>query len=279
MSGTWLTPRIDLTLAGDVLGTAAASHEIDVGDGTLHVAASGNGREIVMLHGWTLDHRNWAPQLSLGHHARLVMPDRRGFGQSTAPADLGREWQDIDHLAGDAPFMLVGLSQGALVALDYARHRPERLAGLVLVGAPLHDAVPHDPEDDLLPRGQYAAMIAEGALAAMKAQWRQHPLTRILPVAQPLLDAMLDRYDGRDLLTAQTPMTITADDIAALPMPVLAVAGAGDMPWRRRVADFIGAAAPDGRTVLIEGAGHLCNLDQPARFNALLQDFSIPLFH
>ncbi len=262
-----------------MLRIAAASRNIDVGDGALHIAVAGNGREMVMLHGWTLDHRNWTPQRPLAEQARLVMPDRRGFGRSTAPANLAREWQDIDHLVEGERFVLVGLSQGASVALDYARRRPERLAALVLVGAPLHDAVPHDSDEDALPRSYYSTMVTGGQLDAMKAEWRQHPLTRCSPAARVLLDAMLDSYDGRDLRAPQQAVTIPEADIAALPMPVLAIAGAEDMPWRRRVADFIGATAPHGRTVLIEGAGHLCNLDQPARFNALLHDFTSPLFH
>lgn len=262
-----------------MLRIAAASRNIDVGDGTLHVALAGKGREMVMLHGWTLDHRNWAPQLPLAEQERLVMPDRRGFGQSTAPAGLALEWRDIDRLVEGDRIVLIGLSQGASVALDYARRRPERVAGLVVVGAPLHDVVPHDSDEDALPRSYYSTMVAEGQLDAMKAEWRQHPLTRISPAAQPMLDAMLDSYDGRDLRAVQQPIAITAHDLAALPMPVLAIAGDDDMPWRRRVADFIGATSPSGRTVIIEGAGHLCNLDQPMRFNALLRDFTSPLFH
>ncbi len=262
-----------------MLEAAAAERDVDVGDGTLCVSVAGHGGEIVMLHGWTLDRRNWAPQLPIADAARLVMPDRRGFGQSTAPADLAREWQDIDHLVERERFVLVGLSQGASVALDYARRRPDRLAGLVLVGAPLHGAVAHDHEEDVLPRSRYAAMVAAGRLAAMKAEWRAHPLTRTSPTAGPLLAAMLDSYDGRDLRAVQAAITITAADIAALPMPVLAMAGAQDTAWRRRVAAFIGATAPLGGVVSITDAGHLCNLDNPAHFNAVLADFLTLILH
>jgi pimeloyl-ACP methyl ester carboxylesterase len=275
--GIWPKSRIDLIGASAMRQAVEALRDVDVGDGTLRVVEAGRGGEVVMLHGWTLDHRNWIPQMPLAAIARLVVPDRRGFGQSSAPADVVREWEDVDHLVARDRFVLVGLSQGGTVALDYARRRPERLAGLVLVGAPLHDAVPHDGAQDVLPRQRYAAMIAAGQLAAMKAEWQQHPLTRTEPAARPLLAAMLDGYDGRDLLAAQAPVMIGADDLAALPMPVLAIAGAWDMPWRRRVAAFIGATAPAGRTISIERAGHLCNLDQPASFNARLRDFILPL--
>lgn len=253
--------------------------DVDVGDGVLHTLVAGTGPDMVLLHGWTLDHRSWLPQHPLADRARLVMPDRRGFGRSTAPPDLAREWRDVDRLARAGRFVLVGLSQGASVALDYARHRPERLSALVLVGAPLHGVVPQGDDERDIPRPRYADMIRAGRLAAMKADWATHELIEAAEPARPLLDAMLEDYDGRDLLAAPAPITIGRDDIAALPMPVLAVAGAGDTAWRRRVAAFIGATAPAGRVIGVDDAGHLCNLDNPVQFNAILADLLVSLPH
>ncbi|OYY90990.1 MAG: hypothetical protein B7Y45_04655 [Sphingomonas sp. 28-66-16] len=260
----------------DPLGSAIM---IDVDGGALAAVVAGAGPELVMLHGWTLDHRNWQPQLTLADRFRMVMPDRRGFGHSTAPADLAREWRDVDRVAGEDRFVLIGLSQGASVALDYARHRPERLAALVLVGAPLHNVVVDDLDEEILPRARYAAMVGAGELAAMKIEWAAHPLVRTNPDARPLLEAMLASYDGRDLTVAPRAIAITGADITALPMPVLAIAGAGDTGWRRRVAQFIGATAPHGHVVIIDDAGHLCNLDNPHAFNTILSDFLTPILH
>lgn len=253
--------------------------EVDVGDGALHAFTAGVGRDVVMLHGWTLDHRCWLPQLPLASAMRLVLPDRRGFGRSSAPADLAREWRDIDHLVGTEDFVLVGLSQGASVALDYARHRPGRLKALVLVGAPLHGVVPHRESEPAIPRDRYADLVRAGQLPAMKADWATHPLVDTTDAAAPLLAAMLDDYDGRDLLAGLAPIEISEADIAALTMPVLAIAGVGDTGWRRQVATFIGRTAPDGRVAAIDDAGHLCNLDNPARFNAILADLFSAILH
>jgi pimeloyl-ACP methyl ester carboxylesterase len=252
--------------------------QVNVGDGSLPTLVAGSGTDVVMLHGWTLDHRCWLPQLPLAEEARLLLPDRRGFGHSSAPADLTREWQDIDRLAANAPFVLVGLSQGASVALDYARRRPERLIALVLVGAPLHGVVPRGDSEEPIPRAEYSDMLRAGRLGAMKEAWAQHALVRASRAASPLIAAMLDDYDGRDLLAGFAPIEISGDDVAALSMPVLAIAGSSDTAWRRRVAAFIADTAPHGRFARIGDAGHLCNLDNPAWFNALLADFlsSVP---
>lgn len=263
----------------DGVRDAVMETTVDVGDGLLHVAVAGTGVDMVMLHGWTLDHRNWLPQLPLAETMRLVMPDRRGCGRSTAPSDLANEWHDVDRLARRERFVLVGLSQGASVALDYARHRPERLLALVLVGAPLNDVVPHEPCDELLPRARYAEMAHAGQLTAMKRAWSNHALVRRTASAAPLVDAMLADYDGRDLLAPPSQIAVSHAEIAALPMPVLAVAGTRDTAWRRRVCDFIGTTAPKGRVVSIADAGHLCNLDNPAQFNAVLANLVATLRH
>lgn len=253
-------------------GAAPAAVTFDVEGGTIHALVAGAGPDLVMLHGWTLDHRLWLPQLPLADRARLVLPDRRGCGRSSAPPDLGGEWRDVAAFGGTEPVVLVGLSQGATVALDAARRQPDRIAALVLAGAPLHGVVPRAAMEADVPHEHYVDLARAGELATMKADWALHPLTRTNAAAGPLRDAMLRDYDGRDLLAPSRPVAITAADIARLPMPVVAMAGTGDTAWRRRVAAFIAATAPRGRLVEIDDAGHLCNLDNPGRFNAVLAE-------
>lgn len=267
------------SLAADRVTVQAANQntgpvviDVNVGDGIVRCHRSGTGPHLVFLHGWTLDHRSWTPQSPLNRQFTLIMPDRRGFGQSTAPANLDQEWQDVDRLTPAERFVLIGMSQGASVALDYARQRPGRVAALMLVGAPLHGVIANAEEEYPIPRDRYATRVQQGDLASMKADWRRHPLAQVSYAAQPLLDAMLNDYDGRDLLAPSSTIAISADDIRALPMPVLAVTGDDDTPWRRRVSHFIGDNAPQGRVVSIKGAGHLCNIDNPTRFNELLAE-------
>ena len=110
----------------------ASVDEVEVEGGTLPIAIAGDGRPLILLHGWTLDHRMWEPQMaSLGKHYRLIMIDRRGFGCATAPPDLAAETEDIATVAnalGIDSFALAGLSQGAAVALDFAIRFPSSAA-------------------------------------------------------------------------------------------------------------------------------------------------------
>ena len=106
-------------------------------------SSSGVGRTVLLLHGFTLDHRSWsavAPNLA---HAgfSVVAVDLRGHGQSglgSAPPALGRLSEDVfDVLAqlGLSDVVVIGHSLGAFVALD-VRADPKaasRVRGVVAI--------------------------------------------------------------------------------------------------------------------------------------------------
>lgn len=253
--------------------------EVAVHGGTLPIAMAGaadiGSAPLILLHGWTLDHRMWQPQVAgLGEDFSLVMPDRRGCGRATAPPDLAREADDVIAIAdflGFDRFALAGLSQGAAVALDVARRHASRLTGLVVSGAPLPCLVDREEVIDL---DRYRQWAAAGDLAAMRADWAQHPLMQAhSPEARELLAAMLADYDGRDLTALSALPGLPTEVLRSLAAPVLALTGEHDTPWRRACAAVLADIAPRACHALVDGAGHLANADNPARFNALVAAF------
>lgn len=253
----------------------AELHRVQVAEGHIHVRSAGSGPLIILLHGWTLDWRIWLPQMTLTEF-HLVMPDRRGFGQSTAPPCLEAEHDDIIKISryfGAANFALIGLSQGAAVAMDAARFYPAQVKALGLIGAPLHHLVPEPEDAPEIDRFAMAKLVRTGRLAEMMRLWSRHPLTQVAPAGQKLLDDILTDYDGRDQLVDQDMLAFSAEDIAAFPMPVLAMAGAQDSKWRQEVARFIGNQAPQGQTEIVPEAGHIANVDAPDAVNHELEHF------
>ena len=111
---------------------------LDVGDGLIAVEKLGRGPAVVLLHGWTLDRRMWALQTrALADRFTFIALDRRGFGQSTAPADRAREVDDLASLADRlelASFHLVSMSQAGATAIAFAQQHRDRVATLVLQG-------------------------------------------------------------------------------------------------------------------------------------------------
>lgn len=248
---------------------------VDVSGGAIRLTVAGSGLPVILLHGWTLDARMWQPQIAgLGDEFALAMPDRRGFGRSSAPADLAREADDVARIAdfcGWERFALVGLSQGASVALQCGLHLADRVAALVVCGAPLPGLV---ERSETLDRAHYEALAAAGDIATLRSEWARHPLMQAhTEAARGALAAMLADYDGRDLLAPSTLPELTPEAVAGLSMPLLALAAEHDTPWRRACAAALAKAAPQGQFALIESAGHVANLDNPAGFDAALRDF------
>jgi pimeloyl-ACP methyl ester carboxylesterase len=254
-----------------------ATAMIGVAGGALNVVSAGAGPALVLLHGWTLDARMWAPQLQAFAADHLVIaPDRRGFGRSTAPPDLALESQDViallDHFGAERA-VLVGMSQAGWVALDAARNYPERVAGLVLQGARFGTPQPAAE----IPIPEYATLIRAGRLAEMKRRWREHPLMHTeVKAAHESLGLMLAAYEGRDLLAARAPLPeLSTADLAAIHAPTLIVIGANDTPARHAAAEVLANAIPGAGRVEIADAGHLCNLCQPEDYNRALAHFLI----
>jgi pimeloyl-ACP methyl ester carboxylesterase len=248
---------------------------VNVGDGAVPVTIVGGGPPLLLLHGWTLDHRMWRPQIeTVSPRYRLIMPDRRGFGRATAAPDLAREAEDVVRIAdaiGLDQFALAGLSQGAAVALDVAIRFPDRLNAVALAGTPLLGLIP-DP--DHVPRDEFATMVRQGSLAMLRRAWLAHPLMQVGTEEGAILLAEIVRdYDGRDLIVPSVLPPFRREAIASLPMPLLALAGSAETPWRIACAQLLADEAPMGQFVSIPGAGHIANVAQPDRFNSALCDF------
>jgi pimeloyl-ACP methyl ester carboxylesterase len=112
----------------------------------LAVRIEGQGPRLVLVHGGIGPELSWERQLPLADRWTLVIPWRRGYGES--PPVERQDWEaDVDDLdalvePGDR---LVGFSYGGLSASIVAGRRAEELAALVLIEPPLFALAPDDP--------------------------------------------------------------------------------------------------------------------------------------
>ncbi|WP_114950934.1 alpha/beta fold hydrolase [Sphingosinicella terrae] len=257
---------------------AIRTREIPVPGGAIALEEAGEGPPILLLHGWAMDRRVWAPQIEgLADRHRPIAIDRRGFGRSTAPPDIAREMDDLVEVRralGLGPMVVVGLSQGGRVALRFALDHPESVLALVLVGAPLDGFAPGPRGEEAIPLSSYAALAQAGRIDRVRALWRRHPLMRgEAGEARRALDVMLEAYEGRDLAAgAAHELRPIVADLEAVYAPVLVVTGERDTPWRQLAGDALAYGLPHGRRARIAGAGHVCSLSQAAVFNGMVRE-------
>jgi pimeloyl-ACP methyl ester carboxylesterase len=161
---------------------------------------------------------------------------------------------------------MVGMSQGARLALHFALHHPERVKTLVLDGAPEIES------ESELPLAEYRQRLADEGVAALQAMIATHPLMQLQtsnPNAHATLLASLAHYRGLDLLHP-VPRAI-APDLSQIIAPTLILNGALDSPERREAGLWLQAAIPNASRIALPGAGHLALLDNPAAYAAAIQ--------
>lgn len=252
------------------------------GDVRLRVRDQGSGATLVFIHGWTLDLDAWEPQATaFAGSYRVVRYDRRGFGLSDGQPGRGADAEDLGRLLerlGPAAVTLIGLSQGARVALAYALRHSERVAALVLDGPPDETGETADAGDEDFSIAGYRRLVAEQGVEAFRRDWGAHPLMRLHAadgIARGLVATMLARYPARDLTgpveAPPPPAGFTA--LARFAKPVLVVNGEFDTALRRRAGEALARALPLAERVVIPGAGHLPNLDTPDAYNDALRAF------
>jgi pimeloyl-ACP methyl ester carboxylesterase len=259
-----------------------AHRELQVPGARLRYRDEGVGCAVVFVHGWTLDLEVWEPQSALAGELRVIAYDRRGFGLSEGEPSMAADVADLAALLQALEVvspLLVGMSQGARVVLEFAARHPRVACGLVLDGPPpLVDAPDEEAQADLALAGLRHIALREG-MAAFRRSWSRHPLARLLttdPRMHALLARILARYPGRDLLAAREPPreAIDARSLADIDTPALIINGACDTAVRRRAGARLQTALGAAEYVLIPEAGHLPNLDAPQAYNQLMSGFA-----
>lgn len=251
---------------------------VPVKGGRLPVWRSGSGPPVLLLHGWTLDARIWALQARiLARRFTVITYDRRGFGLSDAPADLAGEPEDILRLLDWAEVeraSIVAMSQGARVALAFAAVWPRAVDRLILQAAPFPCASSGSGQDETLPLAQMTRLARAGRFAELAQLVAAQPIMAVRgDHAQARLSAMLGDYRGRDLIDEGRPLEIGPEALAQISAPTLILVGCADSPVRRAAADYLVGAIGGATLVRLRDAGHLCNLDNASRFNALVDAF------
>jgi pimeloyl-ACP methyl ester carboxylesterase len=236
----------------------------------LAVRVEGDGPRLVLVHGGIGPELSWERQLPLAERWTLVIPWRRGYGESP-PAerqDFEADVRDLDGLIqpGDR---LVGFSYGGLSASILAGRRADELAALVLIEPPLFALAPDDPL--VRPMMELSARFTSGETADdPEAHWQ---FLSIAGIKRPR-----DEEDAREIerLTRlarhlRAPVDARPDlaAVRAAGLPALSVSGEHN-PAIERLCDLI-AEEMGGERRSLAGSGHA--VQRAPGFNELLEEF------
>jgi 3-oxoadipate enol-lactonase len=258
------------------------SHELALPDATIRYWLSGpaprpTAPTLVLLHGATLDHRSWDPQVAaLRDRFTVVVPDLRAHGESTGEFDFLAAVADVeallDELAGER-FVLIGLSLGGNIAQEVVRRDHSRVDALVVADATCNTALRHPMAASMgVTALRMQVLLAGSGFAQLAAK-----ATATDPEVQAYaLEANAHRSNSETvgILASLLSSALRPDPAYRLPVPTLLVHGEHD-----RIGDIAdGTAAwarrePLAEYAVIPRAGHASNLDNPDAFLAVLDAF------
>jgi pimeloyl-ACP methyl ester carboxylesterase len=264
--------------------TNTRSGEAKVDGGELHYEERGSGQAIVLLHGGVLSNRMWDEHFALlARTHRVVRYDARGHGQSSTPIGSFEHHEDLRVLLdtlGIERATLVGLSGGARISIDFMLTHPGMVNSLVLTAPGISGMQQRDPVIlALLEEFAAAAQAGDlpGMVEAFLRQWVDGPLRKPEQVDPELRERCrvmaaetLGRHGGSAFVNMREVGAV--DRVADLHVPILTMVGDLDSTDIHAIADRLVAEA-SARKVLIPGAGHMINLEQPEIFAKTLLDF------
>lgn len=293
-------------LPADRVGTVLADDGV-----ALHVeevGPTGAALTVVLVHGYTQEMAVWHYQRQTLARSgdRVVLYDHRSHGRSgrstpeaSTVDQLGADLQRVlGQVVPTGPVVLVGHSMGGMTVMALAARAPElfgpRVCGVVLMSTSTGrmteltlrlPAAAMPVTRRVLPwltRGLHsrAALVEHGRrlgsdLAFLVARRMAFGTTDVSPSLVAFVEQM----------AANTPVEVVAeffdtlaghDKLAALEamreLPVLVLVGGRDLMTPRAHSDAIAAALPGAELVVVEGAGHMVQLERPDVVSPQLQE-------
>jgi len=238
----------------------------------IHYEVAGDGPALILTHGYSSTAEMWAGQVGpLSKAFKVITWDMRGHGASDYPADPAAYSEDATvadmaallDAVGAQDAVVGGLSLGGYMSLAFHRAHPERTRALLII-----DTGP-GYKNDLARDGWNANAIRRAERYEAEGLGDLSKASAEVRLARHRDASGLARA-ARGMLTQKNPRVI--ESLPSIAVPSLVVVGADDTPFLA-ASDYMASKIPGAKKVVIPGAGHSANIDQPALFNVAVLGF------
>lgn len=241
-----------------------------------------SGPAVVLLHGYPFNRTLWREQAEALHNHRVITPDLRGHGESTilpGTATMESMARDVagllDHLKiGRAT--IGGLSMGGYVALAFHQLFSQRVRALILADTRAQG----DTEDNKKTRAVQAEKAVsegmEGIADAMLPKLFAPETVAQRPEIVKRVREMMVQTPPEGAAAALRGMAEREDQrpfLSRIIVPTLIIVGRQDVITPPEDSEAMHNAIGGSQLKLIEGAGHVSNLERPEEFNEALSKF------
>ena len=254
---------------------------VQVENGRIYYEIAGEGAPFVMIHDGLLHRVTWDAQFAeFSKECRVIRYDRRGFGKSPAPTGQYSNIEDLYTLFKELKIdaaIIMGMSAGGGLSIDFTLEYPEMVKALILVGAVVSG---YEYTEHFLTRG--------GLLR--KEDWENPELIRKFWFTKDPYTVYEKNVSAREKgyrFLEENPHNMNEDKykyalepkrpalgvLHEIKVPVLIVVGEYDIPDCHAHAGVLEAGIKDARRLIIKDAAHHVPTEQPEVLNKAIRTF------
>ena len=268
--------------------TLGSHHTLNAAGYDFAYIEKGSGEPVVFVHGSLLDFRYWQTEVdALSDRFRAIAYSRRYHWPNAKPdgpfsyTGAGHTDDLIAFLEalGAGPAHLLGHSYGGYMAARLATLRPDLLLSLALVepGGPIEGEVSgrsrieeHNRAADLVRQGHAEEGVAYFMdTVCFDPRWKDGP--------EIYRQATVENAFTITEQVKEIRPTISAEGLSAIPCPTLLMMGARSGSPFTETLNRLEELVPDARRIVVAGASHLVNQDNPAGFTEALVEFLVSI--
>jgi pimeloyl-ACP methyl ester carboxylesterase len=240
-------------------------------DASIYYEVHGQGPAVLLTHGYSATADMWRGQLdALARDHTVVTWDILGHGRSDAPDDLSaysaaasvKDMAALLDAVGAPRAAIGGLSLGGYLSLAFHLAHPERAGALMLfdTGPGYRNAEARAGWNEMAERmaGEFDQRGLDALSGGAEVRIASHRSATGLARA------------ARGILTQHDDRVIAS--LPAVAVPTLVLVGADDRAFLAP-SEYMAARIPGARLVILDGAGHAANIDQPDPFNQAVLGF------
>src|SRR5436190_13759899 len=250
-----------------------------VNGGKIYYEVAGQGHVLVLIHGGQLDRRMWDEQFQFfSLKYRLIRYDLRGFGNSPAATKPFSQHEDLAALLkcvkADKAYV-AGLSLGGRIAIDFALTHAEMVDALIPVAPGLSGfSFGNDPNELAILKAAQAGDFQKATDLWLQSGYMA-PAMKNPQIAPKIRQLALDNAHANldNFLFDKDVFSSAIERLSEIKIPTLIVVGSADVQAIHEITGLLHARIAHAQEAVIQGAGHMINMERPQEFNSVVLEF------